>query len=95
MYHGSETHHCTKGCPHFPRIKEKMEQHFVKPSQQSTSKEVNHTMQWAPNTNNIPQPILHSFHLKLTKMAKASLQLITNPITMPQPIIFNLHQFHK
>jgi hypothetical protein len=47
----------------------------------------------ALTTNNILNPILRSFHHKITKIAKV--RHITNPTTMPQPIIRNLHQLHK
>jgi hypothetical protein len=46
MYHGSDTNHRTKDCPIFLEYKRKMEQASSRPSQQSSSREVNYITQW-------------------------------------------------
>jgi hypothetical protein len=49
MYHNNETNHRTKDCPIYLDTKRKMDQEFTQPSPQLPSREVNHTMQWAPH----------------------------------------------
>jgi hypothetical protein len=49
MYHGNETNHRTKDCPIYIDTKWKMDQESTQPSPQLPSREVNHTMQWAPH----------------------------------------------
>jgi hypothetical protein len=44
MYHDSDTDDRTKDCPIFIESKRKMEEESKQPSQQSSSREVNHTM---------------------------------------------------
>jgi hypothetical protein len=48
MYHGNETDHHTKDCPIYIDTKRKMNQDTTQPSPQLHSREVNHSMQWAP-----------------------------------------------
>jgi hypothetical protein len=48
MYHGNEIDHRTKDCPIYIDTKHKMNQDTTQPSPQLHSREVNHTMQWAP-----------------------------------------------
>jgi hypothetical protein len=47
-YHGSDNNHRTKDCPIFLESKRKMEQYSNQTQQQSSSRLVNHTLQWAP-----------------------------------------------
>jgi hypothetical protein len=49
MFHGSEINHHTKDCPIFLEFKRNMEQDPKQPPRQSSSRKVNHTMQWAPH----------------------------------------------
>jgi hypothetical protein len=48
MYHDNETNHHTKDCPIYIGTKHKMNQGTTQPSPQLHSREINHTMQWAP-----------------------------------------------
>jgi hypothetical protein len=50
MYHGNETRHRTKDCPINTDTKRKMNQDTIQPLPQLQSREVNHTMQWSPHT---------------------------------------------
>jgi hypothetical protein len=60
MYHGNETDHRTKDCPIYIDTKQKMNQDTTQPSPQLQSKEINHTMQWAPhNKHHSPPYPLH------------------------------------
>jgi hypothetical protein len=49
MYHGNKTNHRTKDCPIYIDTKQKMDQESTQPSSQLQSRDVNHTMQWAPH----------------------------------------------
>jgi hypothetical protein len=49
MYHGNKTNHRIKVCPIYIDTKPKMNQDTTQPSPQLHSREVNHTMQWAPH----------------------------------------------
>jgi hypothetical protein len=55
MYHGNETDHHTKDYPIYIDSNRKMNQDNTQPSPQLQSREVNHTMQWAPhNQQHLP-----------------------------------------
>jgi hypothetical protein len=60
MYHGNETNHRTKDCPIYIDTKRKIDQESTQPSPQLQSREVNHTMQCAPqNQQHSPSYPLH------------------------------------
>jgi hypothetical protein len=60
MYHGNETDHHTKDCPIYIDTKWRMNQDTTQPSPQLQSREVNHTMHWAPhNQQHSPSYPLH------------------------------------
>jgi hypothetical protein len=60
MYHGNETDHKTKDCPIYIGTKWKMNQDTNQPPPQLQTREVNHTMQWAPhNQQHSPSYLSH------------------------------------
>jgi hypothetical protein len=95
MYHGNETDHRTKDYPIYIDTKRKMNQDTTQPSPQLQSREVNHTMQWAPHNQQHspfdPRIIQH----KHTKIPRPNLQHITNHTTTSLPTTPNLRQLHK
>jgi hypothetical protein len=97
MYQGNKTNHHTKDCPIYINTKWKIHQESTQPSPQIPSREVNHTMQWAPhNQQHSPSyPPACIIQPKHTIIAKLNLRHITNHTIMPLPTILNLRQFHK
>jgi hypothetical protein len=67
MYHGNETDHRTKDCPIYIDTKWKMNYNTTQPSPQLQSREVNHTMHWAPHNQQHSHPTLCIIQHKHTK----------------------------
>jgi hypothetical protein len=85
-----------------PTITQKIAQSILRPKRKWSKIQHNLRTNWHPEksttpcnglriTSNIPHPTLCIFQPKPTKIAKPNLWHITSHITMPQPIILNLH----
>jgi hypothetical protein len=80
----------------FLESKKKMSHNLSQPLPQSSSRDVNHTMQWPPLHPHTTPHTLHPFHVKFTQTpTKNNLHPITNHIITAQLTTLSLHHYHR